>query len=305
MALKIARVLALPDPLVVNTIYLVAVSATELQVVVVGDNVANVRKTILTSDVDGKIVTALATAAVDAAAKADAAQAAAIAAAAADATAKASAAQAAAIAAAALDATTKATAAQADAIAAAALDATTKADAAQAAAIAAAAADALAKESAAQAAAIAAAAADATAKANDAQAAAILAAAGDATTKAGAALTDAKAYTDTTVTNAIGGLDMSNTAILVTDIAERDALTLTKNSFVVVADATADPTVNAGAAMYFYNKSDDSFMKIAEYESMDLVIPNKAILEDLSDESGILHYKGEPIGTVVAGSNEW
>lgn len=248
MALNIARVLALPDPLVVNTIYLVAVSATELQVVVVGDNVANVRKTILSADVDGKIVTALATAAADAAAKTDAAQAA--------------------------------------ATAAAALDATAKADAAQAAAI-------------------AAAAADATTKANDAQAAAILTAAGDATAKANAALADGKTYTDTTVANAIGSLDMSNTAILAADIAARDALTLTKNSFVVVADASADPTVDVGAAMYFYNKSDDSFMKIAEYESMDLVIPNKAILEDLSDVNGVLHYKGDPIGTVVAGSNEW
>ena len=229
MALNIARVLALPNPLVANTIYLLSVSPTELQVVAVGDNIANVRKTVLTADVDGKIVTALSTAA--------------------------------------SDATTKANAAQAAAIAAAATDATTKADAAQA--------------------------------------NAILTAAGDATTKSGAALTTAKSYTDTTVANAIGALDMSNTAILAANIAARDELVMTKNSFVVVADATGDPTVNTGAAMYFYNKSDDSFMKIAEYESMDLVIPNKAILEDLSDTGGVLHYKGEPIGTVLAGSSEW
>ena len=248
MALTISRVSALPGTLVANTIYMVAVSPTELQVVVVGSSVSDVRKTILTTDVDGKITTALATAASDAQTKADAAQAAAIAAAA-------------------TDATTKADSAEADAIAAAATDATTKA--------------------------------------NAAQAAAITAASTDATTKANAALASANGYTDTTVANAIGNLDMSNVAILAADIAARDALTMTKNSFVVVADATGDPTVKAGAAMYFYNVADDSFMKIAEYESMDLIIPNKAILENMSDVAGVLHYMGEPIGTVVAGSNEW
>ena len=103
----------------------------------------------------------------------------------------------------------------------------------------------------------------------------------------------------------IGKLDQSNTALIAANIAARDALVLTKSSFVVVADATGDPTVAAGAAMYFYNVGDDSYMKIAEYESMDFVIPNKAILEKLSIINGNLAYDGAEIGTVQAGAQEW
>ena len=316
MALNISRVTALPDPLVANTIYLLAISPTEVQVVVVGNNVADVRKTVLVSDVDGKITTALTTAAADATTKAAAAQAAAIADAALDATAKASAAQSGAIGTAAADATTKADAAQAAAIAAAALDATTKADAAQAAAavdatdkaaaaVTAAAADATTKADAAEADAIAAAALDATTKATAAQSAAITAAAAVATTKANAAKAAAATYTDSAVSSAIGNFDQSNSAVYAANIAARDALTLTKNSFVLVADASADEWVEVGAALYFYNVSDDSFMRIAEYESLDLVIPNQDILENLSALEGVLSYMGNPIGTVVAGETQW
>ena len=278
MSLNIVRVLALPALLAANTIYLVSASATELQVVTVGNTAADVRSTIIGSGVDGKLTvleTALrdSIAAGDLATKNDAAA----------------------------DATTKADAAQA----AAALDATAKANAAQAAAIETAALDATAKANAAQAAAIAAAATDASTKANAAQAAAIATAAGDATTKANAAEAGAKAYADGVVATAIGNLDLSNSAQLVADIAARDALEMTKNSFVLVSDASADATVDAGAALYFYNISDDSFLKIAEYESLDIVIPNKAILEQFSDVSGQLYYKGIPVATVQAGATEW
>ena len=149
--------------------------------------------------------------------------------------------------------------------------------------------------------AINAAALDATAKANAAQSAA----ATDATTKSATALATANTYTDTTVANAIGNLDMSNTAVYAANIAARNALVMTKNSFVLVADATGDATVGSGAALYFYLTTDQSFMKIAEYESMDLVIPNQDILEGLSVDSGVLLYNGEPLGTVVAGTTDW
>ena len=124
--LKIARVSALPTPLVANTIYLLQVSDSELQVVTVGNTAADVRSSIIGTDVDGKITAsvgalnttlsqaianAIVTASNDATAKADAAETDAIAAAAADATTKAAAAQAAAIGVAAGDATTKANAA--------------------------------------------------------------------------------------------------------------------------------------------------------------------------------------------------
>lgn len=180
--------------------------------------------------VDSRISTAKAASALDAKAKADAAQQAAIDAAALVAQAKANAAESAAKTAAATDAKTKADAAQAaaiaaaktasdlsasgaksEAIAAATADAKTKADAAQAAAIAAAALDATAKAAQAKTDAITTAANDATAKANTAKADAIAAASLDATAKAGQAKTDAIASA-TTMTNGIGK-NLSSTAI--------------------------------------------------------------------------------------------
>jgi hypothetical protein len=59
---------------------------------------------------------------------------------------------------------------------------------------------------------------------------------------------------------------------VVADLAERDALPLTANSQVMVLDATADATVDAGAATYVYRHSDTSWTKIAEFESLDLVL---------------------------------
>jgi len=110
---------------------------------------------------------------------------------------------------------------------------------------------------------------------------------------------------DAKVSAAIGSLDLSNSAEFAATIAARDALVLSKSSFVFVADATGDSTVAAGSALYFYNKVANNYTKVAEYESMDVTIPNKGILEDLSDVAGVLNYKGTPIGTVQAGANEW
>lgn len=137
---------------------------------------------------------------------------------------------------------------------------------------------------------------------------------------------------DAKISAAIGALDLSNSALYVDDIAARDALELTKSSFVLVSDASADATVNVGAALYFYNSVTDAWTKVAEYESMDVVIPNKDILEDLGriaetdeltfngqvvtpkraivaelGENGEeqLTYKGKAVGTVQAGVQEW
>lgn len=238
--MNIVRVSALPAELAANTTYLLALSATELQVVVVGNTADQVRKTIIGTDVDGKLSVLSTAIAADLTALEGRSQA---------------------------DATAKANAAEAAAIAAAALDATSKADAAQA--------------------------------------AAISAAAADATSKSNQALVDSKAYTDSKVAQEIGNLDLSGVVLYAADIAGRDLLDMTKNSLVLVADATADATVDAGAAMYFYNVADDSWLKIAEYESLDLVIPNKQILTDLSDVGGQLYYKGAPIATVHAGTSQW
>lgn len=64
---------------------------------------------------------------------------------------------------------------------------------------------------------------------------------------------------------------------LTADITARNALSLDHNSIVLVADATGDSTVNAGAALYFYDVVGNSFTKISEYESMDVVLDWSAI----------------------------
>jgi hypothetical protein len=86
---------------------------------------------------------------------------------------------------------------------------------------------------------------------------------------------------------------MVNTAVTgstaikaVANITARDATTLSTNGFVMVKDATGDSTVNAGAALYFYDAdltltaqqtNANRFSKIAEYESLDLQITWEAL----------------------------
>lgn len=55
------------------------------------------------------------------------------------------------------------------------------------------------------------------------------------------------------------------------DIAARDLLPTGMNFMVLVADASADPTVNSGAATYFWDDTAATFTKISEMESLDLV----------------------------------
>ena len=117
------------------------------------------------------------------------------------------------------------------------------------------------------------------------------------------------------------------------DITARDALSLDKNSMVMVYDASADATVSSGAALYYYDHSLDSFTKVAEYESLDISLDwsaiqnapsstpaqidaavsqghshaNKTVLDDLSDNGGSLEYQGQPIGsgTIDWATNNW
>lgn len=60
--------------------------------------------------------------------------------------------------------------------------------------------------------------------------------------------------------------------VIAEDITERDSLSPTVNTLVLVIDATGDPTVGNGAALYVYNVSTQEYLKVAEYESMDVVI---------------------------------
>ena len=59
---------------------------------------------------------------------------------------------------------------------------------------------------------------------------------------------------------------------IVADIAARNALSLNKNTQVLVLDATGDPTVTSGAATYLYQFSATSWIKLNEAESIDLVL---------------------------------
>lgn len=76
----------------------------------------------------------------------------------------------------------------------------------------------------------------------------------------------------TAIANALISAAGGSWVEVVADIAERDLLTLTVNTVVLVKDASADPTVTSGAALYIYEASLDTFSKIAEYESMDVVL---------------------------------
>lgn len=128
---------------------------------------------------------------------------------------------------------------------------------------------------------------------------------GELASEVAATLTTAAATADTKIAAAIAGLDMTNAAEFCATIAARDALEPTKNIFALVEDASDDPTVDAGSALYFYNSATDVWIKVAEYESMDIIFPNKTIVEKFSEVGGVLHYDGAPVGTVIAGVTEW
>lgn len=77
--------------------------------------------------------------------------------------------------------------------------------------------------------------------------------------------TDAKAMID----EAISGF---SSVMVVDTIEERDQLDLTKNTQVMVLDATGDETVSRGAATYIYREEGKEFIKISEFESLDVTL---------------------------------
>ncbi|WP_313117977.1 hypothetical protein [Ectopseudomonas guguanensis] len=115
----------------------------------------------------------------------------------------------------------------------------------------------------------------------------------------------------------------ASTVQIVADIAARDALiaTLDANAMILVVDASADPTVDAGSALYAYDATADEVYKIAEYESMDVVLQwadivggpsstpaqidnsvslahghgNKSVLDQLSSDAEGLLFNGQGI----------
>lgn len=88
----------------------------------------------------------------------------------------------------------------------------------------------------------------------------------------------AKSVGNTTMISALTNIAINNalksfnSLEIVPDIAARNALTLTRSALVLVIDASADATVNAGSALYAFNIVGAVFTKIAEYESMDVTM---------------------------------
>ena len=124
----------------------------------------------------------------------------------------------------------------------------------------------------------------------------------------------------------IGALGNINEITVVKDIGERNTIRDTKPnaSYVYVMDATADSTVTAGGATYLFNASADSWVKVSEAESMDVVLnwaniqdkptsavadideavaqrhthANKDVLDKLSeDANGEMLYNNIPVST--------
>lgn len=129
-----------------------------------------------------------------------------------------------------------------------------------------------------------------------------------------------------------GALATLNALEIASDIAARDALAsgLERNVLVLVLDATGDATVTSGSALYAYNRAAGTFAKVAEYESMDVVVQwssiqgrpsstaaqidstvsqshshtNKATLDLLSADTDGLTYNGQPVSSSWA-TNNW
>lgn len=59
---------------------------------------------------------------------------------------------------------------------------------------------------------------------------------------------------------------------IVNNIAARNALTPVNGQLVYVLDATGDPTVASGAASYIWKANTSEWIKLTEFESMDVIV---------------------------------
>ena len=78
----------------------------------------------------------------------------------------------------------------------------------------------------------------------------------------------------TMITELIGKNLGASAFKIVADITERDAIDTSAGVafLVLVLDATGDPTVASGAALYAWNPTATAYEKVAEYESMDVTL---------------------------------
>ena len=129
------------------------------------------------------------------------------------------------------------------------------------------------------------------------------------------------------ITAALGA---NQNTVVVDDIAARDALAPTAVKFAYVKDATADTSVNSGAALYLFDPAAAAWSKVAEYDNMDVALTwdalqnkptstvsaiddavtkahthtNKTQLDKVGeDANGNMTYGGSPVTTAWASTN--
>lgn len=122
----------------------------------------------------------------------------------------------------------------------------------------------------------------------------------------------------------------SNIQVLPT-IADRDLRAPTQFEIAFVLDASQDPMVNVGSALYLYNLPDHNWIKVAEFESMDMTYQwdhiqgrpnatvtqiddtvsrrhshnNKALLDKVSETpDNVLLYNGKAVPVAISVA-EW
>jgi hypothetical protein len=135
----------------------------------------------------------------------------------------------------------------------------------------------------------------------------------------------AKSIGNTTMINALINTRLAdfNALEVAADIAARNALATgaQRNFMVLVTDATGDATVSSGAALYVWKEVGATWTKLAEYESMDVILQwaniqgrptstptqidntvaashthaNKTILDNVGADANGLTYNGNPV----------
>lgn len=118
---------------------------------------------------------------------------------------------------------------------------------------------------------------------------------------------------------------------VVNNIEERDALSLTKNSLVFVVDASGDPVVPEGEALYFFSTAMQKHIRIYQEkkrpETLDWTLlvngptstplaidaavanshthTNPEVLESLGVQDGLLTHNGTLVSNVVYKDSNW
>lgn len=137
---------------------------------------------------------------------------------------------------------------------------------------------------------------------------------------------------DTTnaISAAFDNTNLTNITIVET-IEERNSLAPIKPIFVLVKDATSDQTVTSGAASYVYDPNIFEWIKLSEFESLDIDFnwdfiknkpnslvseiddavskkhshQNQELLNSFSEDNNLnLLFKGAPVGSAIRWSKE-